>query len=658
VAFLSTLALTVALFVAVPYLAHRLRRQRTEEQPFPPAGLVPPAPEKARRRSRLEDRALLAIRVACVLALALLGATPLVRCSRLSVQRPGGASVAMALVVDDSMSMRADVAGEKGTSRFERARLGALQLLASAREGDAVAIVLAGAPARIDLAATTDLASARSAIETLVAGDRGTDLQGALVLARGLVASLPQVDRRVVVLSDLADGHADEPPPGESGDIPTWIPLPELRADDTDCAVLRADRRGVRVRVAVACGPGKSATGRDVVVEDADGKPLGHAPLPHGSSVEATVLLPAEDATPARARLSGADAVAVDDVAPVVAEANRGAIAIVADAPEETVATGGAPIAEQALASLRLDVDLRPIPALPDRVEDLSGNLGVLLDDPPGLTPEQRHALAAFIERGGLVLVALGPRAAAAPLGASLAPILSHAVAWTPTGGPAASGADVTTALGALAGAGQSLADLGAERRATLAPEDVRAFEALVKWYDGAPLIARRAIGGGEAWIVTLPFSVDASDLPLRPAFLALLDGWVRAARERAAPRRSEVGTTWKFPSTRAVDIKGPLGDFTPSRDDGVLRFTPSLLGPYRITIDGQTETRVASPDERELDLRPRGYASSAGAGGVGHTRAAADVSREVALAVLGLMVVEMALRLWTRRKVARQANA
>ena len=97
------------------------------------------------------------------------------------------------------------------------------------------------------------------------------------------------------------------------------------------------------------------------------------------------------------------------------------------------MATGGAPIVEQALASLKLDIDVRPSPAMPDRVEDLAGSLGVVLDDPPGLTPEQRHALGAFLERGGLVLLALGPRAAAAPLGASLEPILAHPISWSAT---------------------------------------------------------------------------------------------------------------------------------------------------------------------------------------------------------------------------------
>jgi hypothetical protein len=646
VTFLSTLALAVALLVVAPYLAHRLRRRRAEEQLFPPARLVEPTRPRARRRSRLEDRALFATRAAAVLLLALLGATPFVRCQRLSLQRSGGASVAMAIVVDDSMSMRALAAGK---TRFQRARDGARELLASAREGDAVAVVLAGAPARVALAATTDLGAARDAIDGLAESDRTTDLDGALSLARGLVSSLPQVDRRIVVLSDLADGHHDGTPVGEGSPVPVWIAMPELRGAVADCALLRADRSGARVHVTVACGPGGSAAGREVVVEDGDGKALGRATLAAGNPLDATVLLPSDDAAPARARLLGGDAVASDDEAPVLPEMGRGAVAVVADASDEAVATGGAPIVEQALSSLKLDVDVRPIPVFPDRAEDLAGSVGVLLDDPPGFTPEQRHALGAFLDGGGVVLVALGAHAAAAPLGASLEPVLGHAVGWSETKVP---GADPATAVGELAEPAHSLAELGASRRAVLAPEDASAFESLVKWTDGAPLVARRSIGRGQAWIVTLPFSVEESDLALRPAFLAMLDAWVHAARERAAPKRSDVGTAWTFPGAHTVDAQGPHGPLATTRDEGVARVVPPLVGTYRISVDGKTEVRVAAPDARELDFRPRGAAPATGGEGMGEKRASVDISGQIALALLALLALEMGLRGWARRKV------
>ena len=485
--FVYSLALGIALLVAVPYLAHRLRRRRAEEREFAAARLVPPAPPKARRRAKLEDRALFATRALAILALAVLGASPLVRCSRLSLHRSGGASVALAIVVDDSMSMRADASGK---TRFERARAGARELLSSAREGDAVALVLAGDPARVALAATTDLSAARAALESLAQSDRATDLDGAVSLARGLIASLPQVDRRIVVLSDLADGNPDAPAVGEGSAIPVWVALPELRTVPADCGILAADMSGARVRVTVACNHGGSAAGREVTIVDAKSQVLARATLPAGPLPEVTLVLASDpasnDGKDLVAKLGGVDAIVADDVAPVVLEAGPGAVAVVADTVDEAAATGGAPVVEQALAALKLDVAVRPLPAVPDRAEDLAPFTGVILDDPPGLTPEQRHALASFCESGGVVLVALGPRAASAPLGASFEPVLAHPVSWAAT---SATGADPASATGVLSESAVSLGDLGAKRRTALAPDDVAVLETLVKWSDGAPLL-------------------------------------------------------------------------------------------------------------------------------------------------------------------------
>lgn len=654
--FLTTLALAVGLLVVAPYLAHRLRRRRAEEQPFPPAQLVAPSPPMARRRSRLEDRALYATRTAAIVALAALGATPFVRCSRLSLERSAGASVAMAVIIDDSMSMRAALGG---TSRFERAREGARELLASAREGDAVALVLAGAPARVGLAATTDLGAARRALDALAPANRATDLDGALVLARGLVGPLPQVDQRIVVLSDLADGQPDGPPLGESSPVPVWLALPELRASGVDCALLRAESSGLRVNVSVACGPGASAAGREVLVEDAAGHPLGRAAAAEAAPLaEVKVMLAQGNAAPTavRARLSGADAIAEDDVAPVTLEAARGAVVVIADPTDEAVATGGAPVVEQALAALRLDVDIRALPAVPDRPDDMASALGVILDDPPGMTPEQRHALEGFMARGGLVLLALGPHAAAAPLGATFEPILAQGIGWTDA---ARVEADPSSAVASLLGSAAGLGGLGAPRRASLASMDASAMEVLARWNDGAPLIARRPIGRGDAWVVTLPFSVDASDLPLRPTFLALLDAWVRAAREHATPLRTDVGAAWRFPGALRVDVRGPAGPLVVGKEgteDGIWRAVPDCVGDYQVVVDGKEERRVVAPLVRELDLRPRGASAAAAGEGLGRRSGAVDVSGQVALALLALVAAEMALRLYSRRRVSTSA--
>jgi hypothetical protein len=663
--FVFAFALSGLLLIGAPYFAHRLRRRRAETRPFAPTLLVPPAPPRARRRSDLEDRSLFAIRALAVIALALLGASPFVRCSRLSLARSSGASVALAIVLDDSMSMRASGASTTaakghGKTRLARAKEGASELLASTREGDAVAVILAGDPARIALAPTTDLAGARALLESIPESDRGTDLDGALALAKSLVLGMPQVDRRVVVLSDLADGKPEGAPLGEGSSVPIWNALPELRSDGYDCAILRADRASLRVRVRVACTPGAAASStvaRTIGIYLGD-KLLVEGAAPTSATGDIVLTLPqaalssGEPPGALIARLRGTDAIAIDDSAPVVPEAAAGSVAVVVEAESETAATGGAPVVEQALNALQLDVTVRPLPQIPDRTDDLGAFVGVILDDPPGLTPEERRAVGAFVERGGVLLLALGPRAASPPLGASLAPFLGHPVTWETT---TSLGADPDSASGALAESASGLRNLEAHRRVILDPLDLSAFTPLVAWSDHAPLVTRRTLGRGEVWVVTLPFALDASELPLRPAFLALLETWVDAAHARTVPRRTVVGVPWTFAGARKITIIGPNGEELPVPQDATpLRAAPSLLGLYRLDVDGRTESRVVQPAPREVDLRPRKLAVAAAVGAFGENHGAVDASPFLAIALLAFVTLELALRVGAGRRADR----
>jgi hypothetical protein len=647
VSFVTALALGIAIFVAAPLLAHRLRRLRAHERPFAAARLVPAAPPRARPRAKLEDRGLFAVRALAIVALALLGASPLVRCSRLSLSRSSGASMAVAIVVDDSMSMRAHVGGSSRT-RFDRAKDAAHELLAGARDGDAIGIVLAGSPVRVALAPTTDLTAAEGVLDALRESDRATDLEGAVHVAGSLLATQPQVDKRIVLLSDLADGHPDGAPIGEGAQFPLWTPLADVAKDEADCAILAADDLGGRVRVHLACGKGATPAGRHVEVRAGD-RLLGSAVAT--ASMDVDVPLPKDGGAGERtARLLGGDAIASDDVAPVLV-AQTGSIGVIAEAADETAVTGGPPVVEQALSALRVDLATRPMPAVPDQASDFAGIFGIIVDDPPGFTPEQRHALGTFLENGGVMLLALGPRAAAAPLGATLQPVLDHATAWRDK---QAKGVAKDAPTGLLGEATRSLLDVNAPRRTVLDPADIGALKDLLPWSDGAPLVARRVIAQGEVIVTTLPFSLGTSDLALRPAFLALLDSFVATTRAHAAPRRAPVGAAWTLPKS-ASHAKGPGGHVDLVREGGHAKLSAALVGAYHVRVDGKDELRVAAPIAEETDLRPRRTKTGGGASHLGATEAQVDVSGQVALALLALLFAEIVLRVRARRVVSEQ---
>lgn len=641
--FVTALALGLGLLVAAPWLAHRFRRRRADEVAFAPVHLVPATPPRARRRAALEDKALFGVRVAQVLGLALLGATPLVDCSRLALDR-GGASVAVVVVVDDSMSMRAR---SGGATRFERARAAALELVSGLREGDAVGVVLAGAPARVAFAVSTDVRSARDALDRLQPSDRATDLDGALDLAGSMTSELPQLDKRVVLLSDRADGRADAGPLSARGPAGVWSPL-DLGEDAADCAVVRAERSGARVRVRVACGPGASADGRSVLLAPAvGGAPLAKVPAPSGAAGDvwlAPGAAPGEDAELV-ARLDGADALPEDDVAPVTARLRSGELGVVASVAAEA---GGPPVVERALTALELDLGLRPLPVVPDRKEDLAGLAALFVDDPPGFGPEVRRVLAAFVERGGVLLVALGPAASAAPIGTGLEPAVTRPLGWGPS---PVKGVDLGEGRALLGEGLASLQDFAPKGRAALDPADLAGAEVLVRFADGAPLVLRRPAGRGAVWLVTVPLSIDASDLPFRPAFLGLLAAVADDARRGLAASRSEPGTPWTFPGARAVEVTPPAATGAASAPLPVTRgpsgpvVVPGRLGLHRVKVDDVDEVRVVEPVVRELDLRPRALDAQAPGARTGGAAARTDASWAVALGLLALLALELVLR-------------
>ena len=680
--FLSIGGLLIALLVVAPIAAHLLRRKQAEEQLFPAARLVPPTPPTARKRSQLEDRALFSVRALAVLGLSILGATPFVRCSRLALNRNNGASVALAIVLDDSLSMRAKL--PSGSTRFERALVAARELSQGLAAGDAVAIVLAGAPPRVALGSTTNLTAVAAALDAIEPSDRGTDLDGAAQLARGLVRGLAQRDKRVVVLSDLADGAPDAPPLQGDAEVAVWMPLPELEATGQDCAVTRADRTGNKVWARVVCSgrevagatpstaasAGAAGAGRSIEIR-AGGKVLATAKL-GGTTRTEEVPLTLPDGAPDRliAALTGSDAIAEDDEAPVISAGGALPIAVVVDAVATRVVTGGPPPIEQALAALQLDAQIHPLPSVPEHEAELNAYAALIVDDAPGFTPEVRRELAAWVARGGVVLLTLGPRAAAAPLGAGFEGLIPGVVRWglvapaPPAGTSAAASFGVDPASAPTLGSSAAgLASLDPHGRAALDAIATEGADVLAKWKDGAPFLLRRSLGRGAVLSLTLPLTTEESDLALRPAFLSLLEGFVSTARARGGARRIDVGQAWTFDGYKDVKVRrvpqGGVGApqiIAVSEQEGRPRADAPLVGLYELTLDGEATTRVAAPPDREIDLRPRRVRDEARAAALGGVASALDASPYVALTLLGLLAVELALRVRGQREAAVEA--
>lgn len=690
--FATWAALAVAFLVAAPVVAHLLRRRPPDEQPFAPSRLVPVMSAVAERKHALEDRALFAVRSLSVLALAVLGATPFLSCNQLSLARNKGASLALAIVLDDSHSMRAALPGTS-TTRFARAKSGAKELLDGVEKGDVVALVLAGRPARVVLAATSELELGRAALDAVTPSDRGTDLDGAVHLASELVGGLAHVDKRVVVLSDLAGGSGSP----EALDVPEgialWTPLEELARPLDDCGVIEASRRGAAVTVRVACsGKAFDEAGIDsrATVDapaSASSKATERSPefrtiagrrlvLLDGTSELGSVRLSLDE--PARdlaitlsdaalaslgeralyAVLEGKDDLPSNDEAPVLGAGAQLTVGVLSDTQADRLATGGAPIAEQALHALGAGLVVMPLDAVPTLRGELEGLALLIADDVPGFTPRERRELGAWLEQGGVMLLTLGPRAAAAPLGSGYAPMLPGLVRWKTT----ASRGMKADHDAIFASAEDGMAELAPRGRALLELEANSDVRTLARWEDDQPLVVERRIGRGLALTVTLPFSTHESDLALRPGFIALLDRAASAARASRGAVRATVGTPWTFAGEAEVSaVRTPrLGAAIPvvvSKSHEGSRLEPDTLGRLEVTVGGRKSVRVAAADEAEILAVPRAVSQRRPAESLGGASRRVDVSPQIAVVLLGLFLGELVLRLATTRSSGTRAS-
>ncbi|HYP97972.1 MAG TPA: BatA and WFA domain-containing protein [Polyangiaceae bacterium] len=638
--FLVAAALGVGLFIAIPIAAHLLRRGRAKERDFPPTALVPTSRSVARERATLEDRVLLTIRALLIACLAVIGATPFVQCSRLSLGRNAGASVAFALVVDDSHSMREkDI---EGRVRFDRAMNAARELLSSAREGDAIAIVLAGKPARLALAATTDLNAARRALNDLSESDRSTDLEGAVSLARMSIASVSHHDKRVVLLSDLAGAPLSE------GQPPIWTPVPDLATPLENCAIFGAERRGRRVAAHIACTSPAAAAGRALTVVGE--KNVTPVPLAARGGIQELGLDLDPKLEHPELELNGGDALKGDDRSPLAAESASLGVLVAADVSNASAKTGGPPVLEQAVSALESSATIHPIALLPDDVNEYRNNALLLLDDPGGITPEARGALTTFVERGGVAVAFFGPRVDQTPLGATLEPFAHGAVHWD-----AKDKSDVNTAsLAWLGPEASSLQDLKLQGHADLSTTDLLGGRILATFSDGPPFLSKRELGRGTLFTVALPTSVEHGNFPLRPAFLALLDYFLDEARTHRGAAQSVAGNDWTFPLNASVSIDGPRGALTVqerARTSGNAQkvTTPTLAGRYTVRIDDRAEERVVTVDPSEITAFPQKPPANAAQARANAHPGSVDASPELGFVALALLALELGVRVFRR---------
>ena len=190
--------------VAIPIIAHLLRRQNLPKQTLPTIAFLHRIHATRAARLRAVDMLLLVTRALLVIALVLVAAAPYRVASSNLLDRQH----ALAIVFDDSLSMAAIHEGE---TLIERAADSSIEHIRKLPEGSEVSVVLSGKAPRVWVRRRSDLGMAESAFDEIdPRSTRGDALCDAVRTAVELLLESELSDRRLLVLSDFTPGARAE----------------------------------------------------------------------------------------------------------------------------------------------------------------------------------------------------------------------------------------------------------------------------------------------------------------------------------------------------------------------------------------------------------------------------------------------------------------
>ena len=615
--FLAPLFLLGGLLVALPIVLHLTRRRR-EPVAFPSFLLLQLTSATARfKRRRFRNIPLLILRCLALLLLAAAFAEPVLRGAALA----GGEGTALdrAVLVDRSLSMTVG-------NRMAAAREAAQEELGGLGRDDRAIVVAFDGRAAALTELTGDRGTLGPAVAGLTAGGGGTSFAPALGLAGRLLPAAPGRRREVVLISDLQrsgfeDGRPQPSlPPGVELRVRAVGASPPANAWIADVTVVSEGREQLVVTAEVGFAPSPAnpewsgeielrLSGRAVERKDLT------AAADRMTTVRfAPVLRPSEPLA-AEVRLPG-DGFAGDD---------RFHLVIHPEAAIRVADLGGGP--PSVYVSEALGVGVAPGFVLdrgPARGEGavrgaLEAVRVALVRDPGRLDAGAVRALGDFVEGGGGLVMAAGPRrlsrAASDELGAFA---------------PAAPGGfvdrDPAGRLGDLVARHPIFEPFGGEGSAVLGAlaffryrdlAGVRPDAAvLARFDDGKPAIVEAAWGDGRTLLFASSLDAEWTDLPRRAAFVPLLHRMVEvAAGHERIPIAYRVGESVD-PGAAFRLSPGPSGEAeevladAPSGERTVLGGRDALRlaepGFYRARRPGAAEFRRigVNPPLAESDLR------------------------------------------------------
>ena len=573
--FLNPWFLLGLLGTSIPIVIHLLNLRTARRVDFSTLEFLRKIERKSLRRVRVRQLLLLILRMLIIASVAIAMARPALK----GIGSAGKGSVAAAIVLDASLSMRA-LAGEK--SVFDLARAQALALVESLSDGDEVFLFLPGAANDNRFEGIHDLGLVRDRIAAAEPGLGPGNLDTAVREAGRVLATARHPNREIHVLSDFQRASWTEPenaPPlpehirlylvavGSDADVSNaWV-----ESIDTSGQILST---GTAIEVRSVLASTESFASREMDAElQTDGRAVDRrrAQVPAGGRVSLAFHPTYEQEGVHLGKIAIPTDVGIqeDDDRFFILRTDRNVpVLLVAEDPTAEKYLASAISPGEAEGSFQVRIAAR------GDLAQLSTDQAavVVLADVKSFAEPELEGLKRFLSAGGGVLVFTGPRVDAADWTRQFLPKLFPARFAEPRSAPQGEAFTIARLdpshplFEVFRGEGGGIKDARFTRAWTLVPD--AGVAVLASFSNGVPALAESSLLPGRVLLFTSGLDPAWSDFPLTGAFLPFVHETIRylaqsSSKEASSFEIGEGATVWlpALPEGGSVLLRSPRGE-------------------------------------------------------------------------------------------------
>ena len=611
--FLTPLFFLGVAAIAAPILVHLVRRTRARKVQFPALVFVRQIPQRTIRRRTIHNLLLLIIRCLAILLIVIAFTRPFFT-SRSAAKVTSGAGATVVLI-DNSLSMRRD-------NLFAEAQKRAEATVDDARSDDQIALVSFDKRYTVQNRFLNDKNRVRFAIRSLAAGWDGTDYEQALRGAESLLSELKISGvKKIVMISDFQAT-------GWNQATATF-----KLANDTQLITLDVSGNNPAPNVAVTNVEARGTVFGQKYADNLAVHITNFGDTPR-DRLQIDFQINDQTVEKREVSLNSRDSKVIEFTGFNLNDgANRCAIKINSGDFEHDnqffftlrrQTPAKALIIESSTRgrsdSLHLQSALTTNDDLPfNFVLKTSGAVDptsiaeyslVIMNDAGAVAPALAASLTKFVQAGGQLIIATGPRTEASSFNSSLQPILPATLTESVQTGTGESIAISDVKFDhPIFEVFQQSGRLAAHVIGYFRSQPVAAASVLARFEDGSPALVESSTGKGRVLLFTSSLGPSWNDLPLTPLYLPFVHQIVRYAGSREESAWYGMGQTFTVGKDSqgappAVDTPGGTrlseNRLTP---DGDLLVTGREPGFYRLRYSTQPDFAAVDIDGAEGDF-------------------------------------------------------